>query len=55
MSGWNLPDGCNPSDLPGYDDEPQCATCDEYLSECTCDTEPNEPDTEPDPYGDSED
>lgn len=36
MTGWNLPPGCNVSDLPGNGPEPPCEVCGKELEDCIC-------------------
>jgi len=35
MTGWNMPPGCNVSDIPGQDEGP-CAICCQPVIECVC-------------------
>ncbi len=36
MTGWNLPPGCNVSDLPGNEPEGPCEICLMDLDHCAC-------------------
>ncbi|HEY1249100.1 MAG TPA: hypothetical protein VGE97_08945 [Nitrososphaera sp.] len=36
MTGWNMPPGCNVSDIPGYDDDGPCAVCCKDVTDCIC-------------------
>ena len=36
MTGFNMPPGCNVSDIPGCGDEGPCAICCQPVIECIC-------------------